>query len=158
MADALEQAPQAGVQHEADRRCDDFVRQRLHDGVVNHESDRPRHERDGQPEPRVERLESVLEENGASLVIDQAGEDEAGDPRPRGPPAEPEQRARHELGIDEFLRRTIDLALERPVDPVEEVEVTDPDDAGDHVEPAKKQVEEVVERRVHMLTSQFEGL
>jgi hypothetical protein len=64
----------------------------------------------------------------------------AGQERPTGT----RKSAGHELGDDELLRRTIEHFHDVPVDPVEEVEMADPDDAGDHVRPAQDQLHDVV--------------
>src|SRR5205807_8636124 len=66
-----------------------------------------------------------------------------------GTPTEPEQRARHELGIDDFLRRSVELGLERTVDPVEKIEMADPDDPHHDVRPPENELQPVVHLGIH---------
>src|SRR5207244_8153479 len=84
-----------------------------------------------------------------AVVINQDGQQNSGDPRPRCAPAKPEQRARHQLRIHDFLRRTVEFGLERAIDPVEEVEMTDPDDSDDDVRPAEDELKPVVYVGIH---------
>src|SRR5262245_39075560 len=74
-------------------------------------------------------------------VIHDGEHQDSGDPGPGRAPAEPVERAREQLRIDDPLRSAVDLGLKRSVDPVEEVEVSDPGDACDYVEPAKDRLE-----------------
>src|SRR5205814_4457158 len=64
-----------------------------------------------------------------------------------------------ELGVDDFLRRAVDLSLKWTVDPIEEPEVADPGDGGDDVGPSKDELQPVVEFRVHfaLLLSKLGG-
>ena len=63
------------------------------------------------------------------------------------------RRARQELGVDQLLRRSFDLGLELRIDPVEEVEMADPDDAGHDVNPAEEEVHQGVDGGVHDVSS-----
>ena len=95
----------------------------------------------------------LVEEHGLGLVVDQAEEQEAGDPGPCRAPAEPEERARHQLGDDELFGVGVHLGGERAVDEVEEPEVSDPHHAGDDVTPSENELQPVVQIGIHMLSS-----
>ena len=149
MADVLQEKIDRGEDHEINRCANDFVRHRLHDRVVDHESDGEKNENDHQPQPRIRSGRGRILEYHPAVVINQDRQQNSGDPRPRCAPAKPEQRARHQLRIHDFLRRTVEFGLERAIDPVEEVEMTDPDDSDDDVRPAEDELKPVVYLRIH---------
>src|SRR3954471_5266369 len=152
VAAALERAVDDGEEDEVDRAGDDNILDLLQHEVVDHESNRQRDQDDGQPEPRITDV-ILVKEHGLGLVVDEAEEQEAGNPRPRRAPAEPEKRARHQLGHDELFGRRVQLAGEGAVDEVEEPKVSDPHHAGDDVTPSENELHPVVQIGIHMLSS-----
>ena len=68
-------------------------------------------------------------------VIDHPNQEDAGEPCVSGSPAEPVKRSWHQLGNNDLLSWAVELCLKRPVDPVEEVEVSDPGYSGENVQP-----------------------
>jgi len=77
----------------------------------------------------------------AALDVDQVEQGEAEQERPHRAPAEEVEGAQDEGRVDLGLELLGQPALERRVDEVEEVQVSDPGDARDHVEPAEDGLE-----------------
>src|SRR5207247_2448706 len=68
-------------------------------------------------------------------------EDDAEDEGDHRAPPERIERPRDELRVHDLLRGRIDRALEGDVHEIEEIEVPDPDDAGEDVGPPENQIE-----------------
>ena len=149
MSDVFQQRVNRREDHQADRCACDFVRNRLHDRVVDQESDREKDQHDHQPQPRVRARRRRVLEDDLAVVVDQHREQNAGDPRPRRAPSKPEEGSRQQLRVHDFLRRPIQFRLEGTVDPVEEVEMTDPDDSHHNMRPAEDELKPVVYLRIH---------
>src|SRR5438045_1666925 len=56
-------------------------------------------------------------------------------------PSKPKKCARHKLGHDFFLRIAIHCGCEGSVDPIKEIQQTDPDDAPNDMKPPENRVE-----------------
>ena len=96
----------------------------------------------GAPLPEV-----AVQAGAARMVVDQSNQQDARNPGPGRAPAEKIQRTRHQFRHDLFLRLGIHRRSEGRVDPVEEIQETDPQHARDDVNPAQAKLDGAVLHR-----------
>lgn len=134
------QVDEAGDQQEGKHhgRLEILGAERLHDRVVDEDAEEGdgKHHEGGQGPI----LRGPGEERPA-VVKDQHQQDHAGRPGPERAPAEPKQRARHQLRHHLLFGVAVHGGGEGSVDEIEEIQKADPQDPRDDVDPAEDRLE-----------------
>ena len=133
LAEVHEESDNNGEQHKRNNHSSAHVTRKstLPQCVIKKYSKEGHHDHD-------DRAGRPVGSGGESLlphIVNQTQQKNTADPGVSCPPPEPVKRARHQFRIDYSFGWAVDFRLKRSINPVEEVEVSDPRDSSEDVYP-----------------------